>query len=325
MSLTPRFGISLDPTVRDPQELFHLAKLADENGLDLLTIQDHPYQPRFYETWTLLTALATVTRKIHISPNVTNLPLRLPAMLAKQAATLDVLTNGRMELGMGAGGFWDAIASFGGPKRSPAEAYSAFEDALYILKGLWESSGTPFTYQGKVYSVTDAQFGPIPLHHIPIWVGAFKPKMMRLTGRMANGILLSMPYTPPETLPKINNLVDEGAHEAGRSPDVIRHGYNLMGIIRSGSTNFHESSARPGLIVGTAGHWVNQLVRFYTTYRQDTFILSGAGDSAQQIERFAQDVAPAVKEKLLDDNQLERKQVIDKSVQRTGEINERIT
>src|SRR5512147_1478669 len=103
MSLTPQFGIFLDPTAGDPREPFRLAKIADRRGLDLLTIQDHPYQGRFYETWTLLTALAMATEHIHVSPNVANLPLRLPAVLAKQAATLDILTGGRVELGIGAG------------------------------------------------------------------------------------------------------------------------------------------------------------------------------------------------------------------------------
>src|SRR5512145_2832738 len=98
MSLAPLFGIFLDPTAGDPRQPFQWAKLADENGLDLLTMQDHPYQWRYYETWTLLTALAMATERIHVSTNVTNLPLRLPSMLAKQAATLDLLTGGRVEL-----------------------------------------------------------------------------------------------------------------------------------------------------------------------------------------------------------------------------------
>src|SRR5262245_58354971 len=109
MTPTPLFGIFLDPTAGNPQEQFRLATLADEDGLDLLTIQDHPYQGRFFETWTLMTALGMATRQIHVSANVTNLPLRLPGVLAKQAATLDILTGGRVEMGIGAGGFWDAI------------------------------------------------------------------------------------------------------------------------------------------------------------------------------------------------------------------------
>ena len=297
MALTPLFGIFLDPTAGDPREPFRWAKIADDNGLDLLTIQDHPYQWRYYETWTLLTALAMATERIHVSPNVANLPLRLPAVLAKQVATLDALTGGRVELGLGAGGFWDAIAAFGGPKRPPAEAYAAFEDALRILRGMWDNTGKSFTYQGQVYTVKGAKPGPAPAHRIPIWAGAFGPKMLRLTGRMADGLFISMPYVPPETLPRVNALVDEGAREAGRSPDAIRRGYNLSGVIRpgAGSVSF---PAQPGVIDGTAGYWAEQITHFYHEYRQDTFIFWGGGDVAQQLEIFAKEVVPTVKERI---------------------------
>lgn len=296
MPLTPQFGVFLDPSVSDPREIFHLAKIADDNGLDLLTVQDHPYQARHYETWTLLTALAMATKQIRVSPNVANLPLRPPAVLAKQAATLDVLTGGRVELGLGAGGFWDAIAAFGGPKRPAGEAYAAFEDALYIMRGFWDRpAGTSFSYAGKVYSVKGAKFGPAPAHRIPIWVGASKPRMLRLTGRMGDGLLISMPYVPPENLPEINALIDEGAAEVDRSPDAIRRGYNVSGMIQSGAGNTSFPS-QAGIINGTAGYWADQLTRLYTEYRQDTFILM-VGD-ANQIERFAQEVAPAVKERV---------------------------
>lgn len=169
MSLTPQFGIFLVPIAGDPREPFRLAKIADDNNLDLLFMQDHPYQPRFFETWTLLTALAMATERIHVSPGVADLPLRLPSVLAKQAATLDVLTGGRVELGLGAGAYWDAIASFGGPKRTPAEAFAAFADALHIMRGMWDNTGKEFTYQGRVYTVKEANPGPAPAHRIPIW------------------------------------------------------------------------------------------------------------------------------------------------------------
>jgi alkanesulfonate monooxygenase SsuD/methylene tetrahydromethanopterin reductase-like flavin-dependent oxidoreductase (luciferase family) len=297
MALTPRFGISLDPTVGDPRDPFRLAKIADENGLDLLTIQDHPYQWRFYETWTLLTALAIGTERIHVTPNVANLPLRLPSVLAKQAATLDVLTGGRVELGIGAGGFWQAIAAYGGSERTPAEAYAAFEDALHILHGMWENTGgKSFTYNGKIYSVKGAKPGPTPAHSIPIWVGATGPKMLRLTGRMADGLIVSYGYVPPERLPHINALIDEGAGEAGRLPEAIRRGYNVGRIIRPGTGSV--GSLGQGGIDGTVGYWADQIVRFYSEYRQDTFIFWGGGDVAEQLRIFAQEVVPAVKQRI---------------------------
>jgi len=121
--------------------------------------------------------------------------------------------------------------------------------------------------------------------------------MMRLTGRMADGLLLSLPYAPPETLPQHNALIDEGAAEAGRSPDEIRRGYNLNGVIHHGAGNIGGLTPN-GAIEDTVGYCADTIVRFYTEYRQDTFIFWGGGDVAQQIDVFAQEVVPAVKERV---------------------------
>lgn len=294
MPNNPQFGLFLIPTAGDPQEPFRLAQSADSHGLDLLTIQDHPYQRRFYETWTLLTALAMATKQIRVSPNVANLPLRLPSLLAKQAATLDILSGGRVELGLGAGGFWDAIAAYGGPRRTPGEAYAAFNDALHILQGMWNDNGRAFTYEGEIYSVKGARPGPFPVNKIPIWVGATGPRMLRLTGRMADGILVSMPFVPPEKLERVHGLIDQGADQAGRPAEAVRRGYNVGGVINPGPGNSGTINEK-GSIEGTAAYWVDQLLRLYNDYRMDTFILWSDGDVDQQIERFAQDVIPAVK------------------------------
>ena len=88
-----RFGIFLTPEATDRP--LRLAALADELGYDIVGVQDHPYQRRFFDTWTLLTAIAMRTERITVFPDVANLPLRPPAMLAKAAASLDRLTGGR--------------------------------------------------------------------------------------------------------------------------------------------------------------------------------------------------------------------------------------
>jgi alkanesulfonate monooxygenase SsuD/methylene tetrahydromethanopterin reductase-like flavin-dependent oxidoreductase (luciferase family) len=112
-----RFGVFVTPeaTERPLQN----ATLADALGFDLVGIQDHPYQRRFFDTWTLLTAIAMRTERITVFPDVANLPLRPPSMLAKAAATLDILSGGRLELGLGAGGFWDGIRAYDGQVRTP--------------------------------------------------------------------------------------------------------------------------------------------------------------------------------------------------------------
>src|SRR5260370_5253224 len=87
--------------------------LADELGLDLIAVQDHPYQWRFLDALTLLTAIAVQTKRIRVLPDVVNLQLRPPAVLAKWAASLDVMTGGRVELGLGAGAVPVAVAAMG--------------------------------------------------------------------------------------------------------------------------------------------------------------------------------------------------------------------
>ena len=93
-------------------------------GLELVGIQDHPYQRRFFDTFALIAWLAARTERVRLFPAVANLPLRLPAMLAKEAATIDMLSGGRFELGLGAGAFWEGIEAFGGPRRSAAPSRS---------------------------------------------------------------------------------------------------------------------------------------------------------------------------------------------------------
>ena len=95
------FGYFLIPNAADP--LLDIAREIEARGLDWIGIQDHPYQRRFVDTWTLLGAVAAVTTRVGFFPDVANLPLRPPAMMAKAAASLDVLSGGRFEIGLGAG------------------------------------------------------------------------------------------------------------------------------------------------------------------------------------------------------------------------------
>jgi alkanesulfonate monooxygenase SsuD/methylene tetrahydromethanopterin reductase-like flavin-dependent oxidoreductase (luciferase family) len=126
---SPLFGLNIDPAQKKLQLAYSLAQIADSAPLDFIGIQDHPYNAHFFDTWTLLTFLAARTQRVRFLPNVLNLPLRPPSMLAKAAATLDVLANGRFELGLGAGAFWEGVVAYGGKERSPGEAVAAVAQA----------------------------------------------------------------------------------------------------------------------------------------------------------------------------------------------------
>src|SRR5688572_30278955 len=140
------FGAFLTPDAAAAAAVIDLARLADGLGLDALGVQDHPYQARFLDTWTLLSALARETERVRLVPDVINLPLRPPAVLARAAASLDILSGGRVELGLGAGAFWDAIAAMGGRRLSPAASIEALAEAITVLRALW-TPGDPVVFE----------------------------------------------------------------------------------------------------------------------------------------------------------------------------------
>src|SRR5947208_2496797 len=94
-----QFGTFLTPDAARADHVLELAGLTELVGLDLVTVQDHPYQARFLDAWALLGAIAMRTSSLRVAPNVVNLPLRPPFVLAKTVASLDILSNGLVELG----------------------------------------------------------------------------------------------------------------------------------------------------------------------------------------------------------------------------------
>jgi alkanesulfonate monooxygenase SsuD/methylene tetrahydromethanopterin reductase-like flavin-dependent oxidoreductase (luciferase family) len=224
-------GIFVVPSAEDPDAAIAQALAADEAGLDFIGVQDHPYQRRFFDTWTFLSYVAARTERVRLLTDVVNLPLRPPAVLAKSAASLDVLSGGRVELGIGAGAFWDGVEAMGGPRRSPKESVDALEEAIAILRGFW-SGERGVRVEGEHYRVSGAQPGPPPAHPIGIWVGAYGPRMQRLTGRLADGWLPSVggSYMQPEDVPAARARIDEAATSAGRDPSEIRSAANALGL-----------------------------------------------------------------------------------------------
>jgi len=283
-----KFGTFITPVAQPIHHAVDLAVTADRAGLDLVTFQDHPYQPRFHDTWTLLSYVAARTQRVHVSGNVLNLPLRQPAVLARSAASLDLLSGGRFELGIGAGGFWDAIEAMGGRKLTPGQAVVALGEAIEIIRQIWaarERGGV--RVNGEYYQVNGAKRGPAPAHDVGIWVGAYKPRMLRLVGRAADGWLPSLAYLTggPAELAELNKHIDDAALKAGRQPSNVRRLLNIGGQF--------TSSGR-GLLNGPPEQWAEELAGLTLEYGVTGFIL--AADDAPSIELFAAEVAPATRE-----------------------------
>jgi alkanesulfonate monooxygenase SsuD/methylene tetrahydromethanopterin reductase-like flavin-dependent oxidoreductase (luciferase family) len=280
------FGVFITPTNEQPAAVVQLAELAERVGLDLVSFQDHPYQPRFLDTWTLLAYVAARTSRIKLAPNVLNLPLRQPAVLARAAASLDLLSGGRVELGLGAGAFWDAIEAMGGRRLTPGESVEALEEAITVIRSLWDveqRGGARF--EGSHHRLAGAKRGPAPLHPIEIWIGAYKPRMLSLTGRLGDGWLPSVPYLEPGQIASGNAAIDAAAADAGRDPAAARRLLNVSGAFADGT---------PGPLDGPAAGWVGELTRLALDDGISTFI--AMADDAATIELFAAEVAPAVRE-----------------------------
>ncbi|WP_432973230.1 LLM class flavin-dependent oxidoreductase [Dactylosporangium sp. CA-233914] len=281
-----RFGTFLPAEAADATEALRLAVRTEELGLDMTSLQDHPYQARFLDAWTQLSVIAAHTERISVFPNVANLPLRPPAVLARAAASLDLLTGGRVELGLGAGGFWDAIDGMGGPRRGPAEAVKALEEGIAVIRALWSEERSA-RVDGEFYQLRGAHPGPGAAHDIGIWVGAIKPKMLALTGRLADGWLPSSPYVPPAVLAESNRRIDEAAVAAGRRPEDVRRLYNIAGTFHGDGREFLQ---------GPPKVWVEQLAELAVTEGMSAFIIMVQAGGDNDLERFAMEVVPAVRE-----------------------------
>jgi alkanesulfonate monooxygenase SsuD/methylene tetrahydromethanopterin reductase-like flavin-dependent oxidoreductase (luciferase family) len=292
-----RFGISVVPLTQRLGAIRDQIRAADEAGLDLVGIQDHPYQRHFLDTWTLLPTLLAETSRIAFFPNVANLPLRPPAVMARAAASLDVLSGGRFELALGAGAFPDVIASFGGPRRAPGESVEALEEAIEVIRLLW-SEQRSVSFEGKFYRLEDARPGPRPPHSIGVWIGAFRPRMIRLAGRKGDGWVPSLGVLSREELRAGNRRIDEAAEKAGRDPASIRRIVNFQGLIGEGPGP-SRSELPVGYLAGEplAGppEWWVETLAGLADDGFDTLVLMPADTDPSQVELLAGEVVPQLR------------------------------
>lgn len=277
-----RFGYFLVPDASAAQGLLDTAAELDRVGFDLVGVQDHPYQRRFLDAWTLLSAIASRTERLTVFPDVASLPLRPPAVLAKAAASLDVLTGGRVEVGLGAGAFWDAIAAMGGPRRSPGESVQALQEAVTVMRLMW-SGERAIRAEGDFYSVNGVHPGPVPAHPIGIWIGGYKPRMLRLIGETGDGWLPSLGYIDDNGITAASKAIDDAATAAGRDPARIRRVLNVGDDI-------------------SVDDLPRRLTALALDHGFDTFLLGGPA-SEEQLCHLAQEVFPRVRDAVEDARQ----------------------
>jgi alkanesulfonate monooxygenase SsuD/methylene tetrahydromethanopterin reductase-like flavin-dependent oxidoreductase (luciferase family) len=289
------FGYFLTPDAGEPLGVLETARLVDRLGYDLLAVQDHPYQPRHLDTSSLLATILAQTTAVRVFADVANLPLRPPAVLAKAAATLDLLSGGRFELGIGAGGFLDATHAMGAPRLTPGESLEALEEAIAVIRAMW-SGERAIRFDGRHYRLSGVHPGPVPAHPIQVWIGANKPRALALTGRVADGwVSPLMSYKPPHEAAEGNLAIDRAASEAGRDPSEIRRLYNVQGAFTS-ATQGPAADTDQG-IVDPAERWIDVLTHLALDLGFGTFVLAVPPDP-DALTTFIEGVAPQVRERV---------------------------
>jgi alkanesulfonate monooxygenase SsuD/methylene tetrahydromethanopterin reductase-like flavin-dependent oxidoreductase (luciferase family) len=290
---TVQFGVFLSPRRDHTTALLDHAQTAEHTGFHYVSIQDHPYVPHFLDPFAIIGVLAGRTENLRFVTNVANLPLRPPAMLAKTAASLDVLSGGRFELGLGGGRSWPQIVGMGGPHWEPGQVVRATDEAITILHAFWQSGPTT-DVDGEIFRLTGVVPGPAPAHRVGIWLGVGGPRMLGLLGRRADGWIAPM-GTPFETKPAAQDLIDTAARQAGRQPTDVRRVIQLVGRV----TNHAETTERPRTGPGaqpirtTPEVWARIIAEFITTERFDTVNFVPEHETADQIEKFGTEVIPA--------------------------------
>jgi alkanesulfonate monooxygenase SsuD/methylene tetrahydromethanopterin reductase-like flavin-dependent oxidoreductase (luciferase family) len=285
------FGLSLYPSVDLVDDNTRLAKEADEAGLDYIAIQDHAYNPEFLDTWTLISYLAAETERIAFVPDVLDLQLRPPTIVAKAAASLSVLSGGRIVLGVGGGASADGIAAMGGQRRTPREMVAFTEEALGVMRRALGGGGVEFRSEQHAIEGYDA--GPVPAAPVPLWLGANGKRMLEVTGRSSDGWVSPLSvYVRPADVPARHLTIDEAARAAGRAPADVRRIYNVVGMVG-------PRAGRSGLI-GDVGSWVDTLTGWAVDLGFDTFIFWPNAAPHSQLATFAGEVVPAVRERVRD-------------------------
>ena len=263
-----------------------LAQEAERLGYDFVSAADHPCgRDPSYETTAMLTWIAARTSRIKVASRVLAVPFRRPAMVAKLATSLDLLSGGRFILGLGAGYVDEEIAALGGPPLSPAEKIDGLAEAIQVIRGAWTQSG--YTQQGRQHTVLNLEMEPRPAQPIPIWLGTFGPRALAVTGRLADGWIPSLGYMPIEEVPAMRRRIDAAAEAAGRDPAQIRSILNL------GIHIDPDSARQPDLITGSAQQVVTQLRDLVTRYGFTgfNFLIQNPDD----LRPVAEEVLPALR------------------------------
>ncbi len=276
-----RLGIDVSQHQLSWDELLDRVRFAEEAGFDGAWVFDH-FKPLYgdpggpcLEGWTLLAGLAAATRRIRLGTLVTGVTYRHPSVLAAEAVTVDHISNGRLELAVGAAWFDQEHRELGIDFPPTRRRIEMLEDAINIFRSLMTEDGA--SYDGKQFSLAHATYHPRSVQRPtpPIWIGASGEKrMLPLVGRLADAWHT---FGGPAQVARKWDIVKRAAEDAGRDPSVILRSTNL-----SISEGWDEVTAR---------------ARAHREEGTGYLIVSWPREGRGRVEEFLNKVAPQLQEK----------------------------
>jgi alkanesulfonate monooxygenase SsuD/methylene tetrahydromethanopterin reductase-like flavin-dependent oxidoreductase (luciferase family) len=310
------FGANVPQMKSDYDTMKRTVLECEKHGFDFVWIADHlqdvsPSNP-YFEGWTTLSALAAETNRIRLSTVLMNNLLRNPSLLAKMGATLDVISGGRLNFGIGAGWYSEECTSYGIPFPRPLERIQRLEEAIEIIKELWTRDDVSFS--GKYYTLKDAVLNPKPVQkpHPPIWTGIMhgRRRMLRVIARHADAWTISSLYLPtPKEHQQMKEALDDCCRQVGRDPNQIQQALGIGCVIAEDENRVREKvekfkpmsisvkdySANQMRLEGTPQQLIEKL-RAYTNVGVTCFVMNFPDVATiEPIRMFSEKVMPAFK------------------------------
>ena len=295
-----RFGVTPIQTGVDFEHIRKVVLTCERLGYDSVWLNDHfftssyfyplpPPSAPFYECWVTLSGLAGLTENIRLGTLCTNVSFRNPALLAKMAACLDVISGGRLELALGAGWFAEEHRAYGFPFPPISQRAEQLGEAVQIIKSLWTQEKTSF--HGKHFELTEAYSSPKPLQRpFPIGIGARGSKLMlRVAARYADHWNIQTPITTKQYQRKVQ-ILEGYCRELGRDPGRMRRSLWAGAIIGEDESDFARKVAElnprhpsyiESRIAGTPEQCIDK-IRQFISLGASLFILYFTGGRAEQ-------------------------------------------
>ncbi len=310
--MSVRLGVHLGQQNLTMSEMRGLWRRFDEH-LDWISCWDHLYeappaggtQPH-YEALTVLGALAATTQRARVGCLVFYVGYRSPGVLAKAATTLDHLTDGRFDLGLGSGWHEPECRAFGYPFPSVKVRFDMLDEAATIIRSLLTNERTTFT--GEHFRVEDASCLPLPVQkRLPIWIGGVgEQRTTRLVAQHADG--WNAPYVTVEEFSRLSGIIDQRCAEIDRDPASIRRAVNLSFNLRATRQGAEEETKKlqsawgptfgriaGGALLGTPEDAVERVCAYVRGGAQDVNIALRAPWDADALTAYLEEVVPAVR------------------------------